>query len=262
MSSDLRPTLLTPRDLHDFHRDGYVVVRGAVADAQVRAARHAINADLGGRGVPPDELPAYRSASFCPELRETEALTDVFNRSVLPRVMDDLLGEGQTPPVGNAQIALRFPVPPPGGAAWRESGHLDGVGTGINGTPVGAFTRHFTCLAVVLLNDLPGPWHGNFTVWPGSHVTAEAFFREATPEVLRQGHPKYELPREPVQVTGRAGDAVITHHQLWHGAAPNYGPDVRYATIYRPAHRDVARNGTGVMTDIWREFAGVRTAVT
>jgi len=76
--------------------------------------------------------------------------------------------------------------------------------------------------------------------------------------VLKAGSPRYELPRPPVQIDGKPGDVVITHHQLWHGAAPNYGPDVRYATIFRPAHADVEKNGTATMTDIWREFPGVR----
>ncbi len=250
--------MLTPRDVAAFRDDGYAVLRGAVAPAVVRAARGAINHDLGERGVPPEELPAFRSRSFCPQLREQPVLVDVFDRSAVPGALETLLGVGNLSPVTQAQVALRFPTPAPEDARWREHGHLDGVGSGMNGMEVGEFSRHFTCLAVVLLSDLPGPWNGNFTVWPGSHAAGETFFKKATPEVLKAGSPSYDLPRPPVQICGAPGDVVITHHQLWHGAAPNYGPDVRYAAIFRPAHVDVDQNGTATMTDIWREFPGVR----
>jgi len=249
--------MLTPRDIAGFRDDGYTVLRGAVAPAVVAAARHAINHDLGERGMPTDELPTFRSLSYCPALRESVALTDVFDRSAVPAALEALLGPGNLAPVTQAQIALRFPTPPPDAAEWRERGHLDGVGSGLNGMEKGEFSRDFTCLAVVLLSDLPGPWNGNFTVWPGSHITGETFFKQATPEVLRAGSPRYELPHPPVQIGGKTGDVVLTHHQLWHGAAPNHGPDVRYAAIFRPAHVDALKNGTATMTDIWREFPGV-----
>ena len=249
---------LNTKQIASFRDDGYLVLPGAVAPAVLAAARHAINRDLGTRGMPTDELPTFRSLSYCPAIRETPVLTDVFDRSVVPAALESLLGTGNLRPVNQAQVALRFPEAPPETAAWRERGHLDGVGSGLNGTPKGEFTRNFTCLAVVLLSDLLGPWNGNFTVWPGSHVTGETFFKAATPEVLKAGSPSYALPHPPVQITGKAGDVCLTHHQLWHGAAPNYGPDVRYASIFRPAHVDVSMNGTAAMTDIWREFPGVR----
>ena len=250
---------LTPEQIAGFRDDGYLVLPGAVPDAQLRAARHAINHDLGERGMPVDDLPTFRSRSYCPAVREHRALIEVFDRSATPAALEALLGPGNLQPVTQAQIALRFPEPGPVDEAdWREHGHLDGVGNGLNGMERGEFKRGFTCLAVTLLNDLSGPWNGNFTVWPGSHRTGEAFFKEATPEVLRAGSPSYELPHPPVQICGKAGDVVLTHHQLWHGAAPNYGPDIRYAAIFRPAHVDVPANGTATMTDIWREFPGVR----
>jgi|GEM_PF-1569042 len=189
--------MLSTKDIAAFRDDGYVVLRGAVAPAVVAAARHTINHDLGTRGMPTDELPGYRSRSA-----------------------------GNLLPVGDAQVALRFPVPPPEDTAWRARGHLDGVGNGLNGMERGQFSRVFTCLAVVMLSPLESPWNGNFTVWPGSHIAGETFFKQATPEVLRAGSPAYDLPRPPVQICGAPGDVVITHHQLWHGAAPNHGPDV------------------------------------
>ncbi len=251
---------LTRLQLQDFHRDGYLVIPGAVPGVMVDAARAAINHSLGYDGLPPEDLPKMRATTYCGDLRSQPVIADLMNRTPIFPLLESMMGPGQVEEAGGAQIALRF-----SGHGKQDSrtfkGHLDGVGTGINGTPKGEYRRGFTALATVLLSDLPGPFHGNFTVWPGSHHTAEAFFREATPDVLKQGSPEYALPREPVQITGRAGDVCISHHMIWHTAAPNHGPNIRYAAIFRARHVDVNANGVETMTDIWREFPGVREAV-
>ena len=48
------------------------------------------------------------------------------------------------------------------------SGHIDGMGGKKTKVPEGEFWRNFTAICVVMLSDLPEPYMGNFTVWPGS----------------------------------------------------------------------------------------------
>jgi hypothetical protein len=115
-------------------------------------------------------------------------------------------------------------------------------------------------LAVVLLSDLPEPYSGNFTVWPGTHRLFETIFREKGPAALAEGIDTIDLSVDPVQITGQAGAAVITHHQIVHTAGPNCSPNIRYAAIFRGKHKDVEKNGTEAMVDIWREWPGVRAA--
>ena len=38
-------------------------------------------------------------------------------------------------------------------------------------------------------------------------------------------------------------------------------PNIRYAAIFRGRHKDAEANGTEAMTDIWREWPGIREAV-
>jgi len=251
--------MLSDRQLRAFDRDGYLIVPGAVSRALVDRALYAINHSLGFTGLPPDDLPRMRSQSYCDDVRGTPAAVDLVYRSAVWPAAEALVGGGNLQPATRAQVALRFPGHG-GEKGVEQTGHLDGVGNGINGIPKGEFRRNFTMLAVILLSDLPEPYMGNFTVWPGSHRTAEAFFRDATPEVLRRGRPRYALPEPPVQVTGRAGDLCLAHHQLWHGAAPNRSPHIRYAAIFRLRHAEVDTLGTDAMTDIWREFEPVRAA--
>lgn len=250
---------LNPAQMRQLFHDGYTIVPGAVPRLLVDRARKAIHRHIGKHGIDPDRLTEFRSLSYCRELQDQPELLDLFNRSPVFSLVESALGEGLLQEATLGQIAMRFPTTDDPEA--RPHGHLDGVGTGDNGTPVGQFVRGFTALAVVLLSDLPNPTSGNFTVWPGSHRVAEAYFKHATPDVLKQGQPKLDLPHPPVQVTGRPGDLAIAHHQIIHGPAPNASPDIRYAAIFRARHVDADAIGVDAMTDIWREWPALRHAV-
>ncbi|MEM1108077.1 MAG: hypothetical protein AAGH99_05220 [Planctomycetota bacterium] len=251
----------TRQQQQDFHRDGYLVVRGAVAPAMVENARAAINHDLGTNGLPPEQLKHFAATSSCPALRESPVILNLFNRSPLWDYTESLMGPGNVLPTGIAQIALRYPRIDPD-QPREPRGHLDGVGSGTNGVPKGTYLRNFTALVTLLLNDQPEPFRGNFTVWPGSHLACADYFNSADrADAIKAGRLEYDLPHPPVQITGRAGDICISHHNLWHGAAPNYCPDIRYAAIFRAQHKDVKKNDTEAMTDLWREWDGVRAAV-
>lgn len=247
--------MLNPQQKRELVTDGYTIVRGAVPRVMIDAARKAINQCLGDDGIPPEQLPTYRAQSYCPQINRTPVMIDLFEKTPLRPMVESAFGTGNLLPVEGVQIALRFPNTDD--PAKPPRGHLDGIGTDVNGIPKGQFRRGFTALVTLLLVDLPDVTAGNFTVWPGSHIVAEKFFQEATPDELKKGMPELDLPREPVMITGDAGDAVISHHQLVHGAAPNASPNIRYAAIFRARHKDVKANGTDVMTDIWREWPGL-----
>ncbi|MEM9417790.1 MAG: phytanoyl-CoA dioxygenase family protein [Planctomycetota bacterium] len=252
---------LSRQQKQDFHRDGFLVLRGAIAPRMIERTRAAINHDIGSNGLPPDELRKFAATSSCPTIRDQPIITDLFNHSPIHELCESLMGQGNVLPAKIAQIALRYPrINEDQPREFR--GHLDGVGSDTNGVPKGTYIRNFTALAVVLLNDLPEPFRGNFTVWPGSHQTCADYFSSADrAEAIKAGRLEYDLPHPPIQITGKAGDVCLTHHNLWHGAAPNYSPDIRYAAIFRAMHKDVKTNDTQAMTDLWREWDGVREAM-
>ncbi|GHO87798.1 phytanoyl-CoA dioxygenase family protein [Dictyobacter formicarum] len=119
---------------------------------------------------------------------------------------------------------------------------------------------NFTALFGVFLSDIPQSFMGNFTVWPGTHRLYEQYFRTHTPQSLLQGMPDTPLP-EPQQVTARAGDAVLVHYQLAHSIAANTSPFIRYGIFFRLSHIDHDTLHWDCMTDIWREWAGMRDVV-
>lgn len=235
------------------YRNGYVVLPRVVPETMVARALWAINHDLGQHGIDPSRLAEYSARSFCPELRESKAITDLCNATPLWTFAESAIGCGMLHQPRSGQIALRFPRPGPIPVATP---HLDGMYSPTNGVPKGQI-QNFTALAGVFLSDLPGPDAGNFTVWPGTHRLYETYFRARGPQALLEGMPKVPLP-EPVQITARAGDGILCHYQLAHAANGNASPHIRYACFFRLSRVDHATVHWECMTDIWREWDGMR----
>ena len=251
---------LTNQQKLSFYENGYLKISGAISPLMVNAALHAINYSLGEEGMNKDDLPTLRAQSYCKEIRNSSPVTDLANKSAMIPVVESLLGEGNLSPVESCQIALRFPRLPyasPG----SPHGHLDGLGSGLNGSAQGTYRRGFTMLAVVLLNNLPETHSGNFTVWPKSHAFFENYFRENGIEVLADGMPQVDLPDDSIQIMGQAGDMVIAHHQIVHTAAPNHAPNIRYAAIFRLRHQQTSFIGNEAYTDIWKEWPGIQEVI-
>lgn len=244
-------TTLNVQQLRLFRDQGYVHLPGAVALGAVDEALHAINYRL-GQGIDPAELPIYRARSFCPELVRSSVIFDLYRRSAVPAIVESLIGAAH--PITSSQIALRFPDRKSAPALLDP--HIDGMYTPTNGVPAGRI-YNFTMLVGVALSDVPVPWSGNLTVWPGTHLQYEEYFRVHGPESLLRGMPPVRLP-DPVQLTARAGDAFLLHYQLAHTAAPNFSPHVRYAVYFRVAALGNAECWRTVLTDIWAEWPGMR----
>lgn len=232
---------------------GYIHVPGVIPQAMVDDAMRHINHSV-GQGMNVADMPIFRAQSFCPELQGQSAIADLYNKTPVADMVQGLLGEGASRPVGRGQIALRFPSlqDPPG----EPRCHLDGMYTPTNGVPEGKISN-FTMLVGVLLSPVRTSFAGNFTVWPGTHRMYEAYFREHGPESLLNGMPKVELP-QPVQTTGEPGDVFLVHYQLAHGVAPNVSPFPRYAIFFRVKHVDHDNDWKAPMTDIWLHWPGIR----
>lgn len=125
-----------------------------------------------------------------------------------------------------------------------------------NGVPKGTI-QNFTMLLGVMLSDLPNPYSGNLSVWPGTHHIYEKYFQEHGPEALLNGMPPVDLP-EPEQMLGNAGDVILCHYQIAHGVAPNVSPHTRYAIYFRLRHVEHDSQRFECMTNIWLEWPGIR----
>ena len=252
----LNPVGFTQGQRAEIYDAGYTVLRNFVPRDLVTRARRAINHSM-GEGIDPAALPTMRAQTYCPELRKTSTITDLFNATEGPALVASLLGEGTFGLPDHGQIALRFPRADDEVPAFRP--HLDGLPTATNGVAAGNIAS-FTALVGVLLSDLPHGDSGNFTVLPGSHRSTAAYFKEHGPESFLEGFPKVEQPA-PVQITGQAGDLVFCHYQLGHGIAANVSPNIRYAVFFRLTHRDHHTDKVGRLIDIWRDWPGMSKIV-
>jgi len=235
-------------------KQGYVLARGLVPRERVRAALAAINGSLGERGLAADELPRLRATTFCPELVAAPPILDLYAATPLGALAEAAIGRGRVRRPGEAQIALRFPAALPSDPAPPRP-HIDGMPQPLNGVAAGTI-YHFTALAAVFLSDVDRPFQGNFTVWPGAHLTLAAHFGAHGVDELLTGFPRVPLP-EPRQLTARAGDALLAHHLLPHAVAPNLGPHVRYAVFFRLFHEAYDPTSTATLVDPWREWEGL-----
>jgi len=249
--------VVTTEQKRIFFERGILPLPGIVPQELVLRARRAINAYLGANGMDPNELTKYRAQSYCPGLGKEPPITDLYNASPIREVAEAMIGEGKIKPVGGGQIALRFPsldeTPRPPGP------HIDGMYSPTNGVKEGTI-GNFTALVGVFLSDVPEPFSGNFSYWPGSHRLYETYFREQGPQSLLKGMPPVEIGA-PEQFTGRAGDAALVHYQLAHGIAGNISSNIRYAIFFRLLHVDHDQYHWECMTDIWKEWDGMKEIV-
>lgn len=233
--------------------DGYTLIPGAVPPAKVATALRAINSSLGERGIDPEQLITFRAQSYCPEITGSAAILDLLVDTPLWAMAESVIGEGTLKPVNHGQIALRFPISGPAGDIHP---HIDGMYTPHNGVEKGKIAN-FTALVGVYLSDTPTDDAGNFTVWPGTHRLYADYFGQAGPTALLDGMPPISVP-EPRQIRPHAGDAVISHYQIGHGIAPNVSGNIRYAVYFRLAREGHDAISLDVMTDLWREWDGMR----
>lgn len=243
---------LTRIQKQEIWEKGYVRIPGVVPRLMVDAALRAINRSV-GQGMNVADMTKFRAQSYCPELQGAPVIKGLLQATPAWSLAESVIGAGQIRPGGGGQIALRFPsTNEPGG---KIGCHLDGMHSPTNGVPAGTISN-FTMLLGVMLSDVPGPYAGNFTAWPGTHRLFETYFREHGPQSLLQGMPQVEMPA-PEQICGQAGDVVLCHYQVAHGVAPNASPNVRYMIFFRLTHVDHEAQKWESMTDIWREWAGM-----
>jgi len=249
---------LTDDQKRNFVRDGFLHVPGVVPPRLLARARRAINHSLGA-GIDRNDVTRLNAQSFCGELRSDPRLLRLATTPAVWAHVRALLGERRTAKPQRCQIALRFPRPE--GVPRRLAGpHIDGYHTPENGVPDDGVVRNFTLLLGIMLSEVPAPFSGNFTVWPGTHRRMERYFRDHGVNSLQGGEVGtigLRLPKS-VAVTGNAGDLILAHHQVVHGACLNASPNVRLATITRLKHKDTDEIGKDAYTNIWREWPGIR----
>ena len=253
--------MLTEDQKRDFARNGFLRVADVVPPRLVARATRAINTYL-GTGIDREQIVRFNNQTFCPELREDPRLLRLATTPEVWSHVRALLGDGRVIRPKTCQIALRFPLPE-GTRRRVTGGHIDGYHTPRNGVPDDGIVRSFTMLLGIMLSDVPAPFSGNFTAWPGTHRRLERYFRDHGVNTLEGGGVMSLGLRltKPVAVTGKAGDIVLAHYQMAHTVSPNLSGDIRYMCFFRLSVRGLASHRVESMLDIWRDWPALRGLV-
>lgn len=240
----------TPEIQRDFRREGYVHFKQLLPPDLIASARQAILDDV-QKHFDPARLLEYNNRSWCPELRGSEKIKRLFANRAVQAVTDQALGRKRYG-WDTGQIAIRQAH-----SANQPSApvaHIDGIPTPHNGL-AGGDIQNFTALLGVFLTEVKSEYAGNFTVWPGSHLILEQYFREQGPAAVRQGMPAVPIGN-PVQLLSKPGDVVLCHYELAHTAAVNTSDQDRIAIFFRLWFNDTrgpeqADRRWHNLTDIW-----------
>ena len=206
-----------------FDRDGYLIIRGALAPDEVAAAREAIDrvyASVARQGClgPDGSMHLLSAVANCPELA---GLTD--HPATFPYVWSVL---GWNIHVYHSHLDVHPPVPAP--VPFRFEWHQDG---GRQSREIETTLRpRLSVKLAYWLSDVSQPGRGNLKVVPGSHLTDWIV-----------GPPRRDIPwpdpEGAIEVTAEPGDAVFFDRRIWHTRSRNYSPHTRKAVFFGYTYR-------------------------
>lgn len=207
--------------LQHWNEHGYVVLKRAITPDECAAASAAVHAHVGADADDPSTWYASnRRQGIMVQMFQHPALEAARNSLRIHKAFAQLWGSEDL-----VATADRCGFNPPEGARFRFPGphlHWDAeleppLGLGIQG--------------ILYLGDTPAR-QGAFTCIPGFHRGIDDWLRALPPGV----DPYSRIPAEAARaIDGEAGDLILWHHALPHGASANHGARprvVQYLTMY------------------------------
>jgi hypothetical protein len=242
---------LSELQLREFGTRGYIILRNVIPRATLAAASAAIDR-LIDEQPPPDGYVGHHF--YWLSSLDGGPLPGLFYNTPLRSLAQSLIAPGKIE-IAFDQVQVALNIPP---FSHRPGAHhLDGY---LEGQPDPVT---FTMLAGVLMTEQIIENAGNLWVWPGTHRTHGAFFRERGPEALVElkGYPTIELP-EPSQIMGGPGDVILAHYMLGHNIGGNYESEaVRRAVYFRLRRVGHERRWRECLCDELLEFDPVRAVM-
>lgn len=221
--------ILTEEQREQWAVDGYLQIEGALSPAEVDFFSDLLDDVRTKPGFEPAaaelqrghyawKLPDQKKDAFMDRrdlLPYHQAFIDLIDR---PRIFDlilDLMGPYIQFSMSQAIIRASTDMFP-------GYIHTDG-GEAQKTIRVSETSRPLAVKVMYLLTDVTGPDSGNFTVFPGSHLRPFPERDERVPN-----------PKTPgaVPLLGKAGDAYIFPHAIWHGPSPNHSGKARKTMLY------------------------------
>jgi Phytanoyl-CoA dioxygenase (PhyH) len=238
--------VLTDEQINEFAERGFVlvpqVVRGSVLARAAQRIDEVVVAD-------PPVADKHGSHFYFLETKAEPALMAPLTRTAAFALAEQLAGAATLEVPWQVQIALNIPP-----YSHRPGiPHIDADNAEPTGEPV---RGTFTLLAGILMTDQLAENSGNLWVWPGTHLSHAAYFRDHGPELFC-AYPPISLP-EPEQVRGRAGDLLLAHYLLGHNIGGNdESEQTRRALYFRISAKDHSSHRDEFLRDPWLDYGPI-----
>jgi len=207
------PAVLTPSDLSFWSEYGYVVLHDAVPPALRDAAAQALWRHLGARPDDPETWYRLNDHGIMVQYFQHPAFAAIRRSPRIHKAFAQLWGTADLWPTTDR---VGFNVPERDG--WKFPGpHLHWDVSVKTPIPFGTG-------GILYLTDTP-PEQGAFTLVPGFQRWGEAWLNALPYGADPRRQDLYALGPRPIG--GRAGDLIIWHQTLPHGASPNRGSKPR-----------------------------------
>jgi len=249
---------------------GFIVLPKAVPLGMIEHARALADDALRlSGGCPTSQQDAARWVAAKRNLKRNDIMLNLVNSSGILERLRGIVGPLQK--CKNSQLAYRFPGERActddacgSGIApnWDEDWHIDGF-TKSDHSQSFETAYDFTVLLGIYLSDNVNKFGGNFTVFPGAHLSMQEYFCTCGPsELMHSGfaHPQKVLSlKNSLQIQARAGDVIVAHSSLPHTTAPNVTQDTRRVVFFRmvSAQRGKSKNHGDLLyrlLNIWSEW--------
>jgi len=240
--------VLSDAQVNEFAERGYIVVPHVVpGDLLDKAGRRVDDVTA----ADPPAAGKRGSHFYFLETKAEPALIAPLTSSPAFGMAEELAGRGTLEVPWQVQVALNIPP-----YSHRPGApHIDAA----NAEPAeGPVRGTFTMLAGILMTDQLTENSGNLWVWPGTHLTHAAYFRQHGPQMFC-AYPPVNLPA-PEQVTGHAGDLLLAHYLLGHNIGGNYeSGQTRRALYFRISSSGHASHREQFLQDTWLEYQPIRS---
>jgi len=235
--------VLTDEQVNEFAERGFVLVPQVVQGDVLAQAAGRIDAVV---AADPPAADKRGSHFYFLETKDEPDLMAPLTGSPAFGLAEQLAGAGTLEIPGQVQVALNIPP-----YSHRPGiPHIDAANAEPGSEPI---RGTFTMLAGILVTDQLTENSGNLWVWPGTHLTHAAYFRDHGPQLFC-AYPPISLP-EPEQVKGRAGDLLLAHYLLGHNIGGNYASELtRRALYFRISAAGHASHRSEFLQDPWLDY--------
>jgi hypothetical protein len=220
---------LTDRQREQWAVDGYLQIKGALSPAEVEFFSDQLDKVRAQPGYEPAaselqrghyawKLPDQNLDAFMDRrdlLPYHQSFIDLIDRPGIFDLILDLMGPYIAFSMSQAIIRASTDTFP-------GYIHTDG-GEAQKAIRVTETSRPLAVKVMYLLTDVNGPDSGNFTIFPGSHMRPFPEREDRIPNPHTPG---------AVPLLGKAGDAYVFPHAIWHGPSPNHSGKARKTILY------------------------------